>query len=512
MDAIRRSLRDDTGIAMVTVLGVLAFVTILAVFTFTLGQQALTESGNTQRQSMAFQVANAGLDAALANVQFNGLPTSGSQVITGGLDGLGSYTVTLTPQPMSECVAVSRGVSLDGAAEIIQTKFFYLNLWEFSIGSGSMTAGGGGVQGNGNIYGPLYVAGSIQLGGGANIEKGPLFVRTGGVGGIILQGTSHVGTPTEKLRLFCDGVYPPDAGDAQTKGGHYSYVSSSVPKINLPPLDMVYMQYVYNKAKAESYDNKMGPGATATTPNSEATANDPATYTTIDPGGSPVGVRAKAPNASTYYKVIGAATGPTSVWSGPWPSTRTPVLTLGGATSFGKWDYPNPLDASSSVRVNDDFAYDGATKTLYINGTVYVDGDVLFTGGPVNYVGNGTIVANGDITVRCAVRPKSGFTASKAGEAIGLVTPGKIFLDINPPNGNPKDLSEYPDFAGALFGQEQVAFTTNQQVRGSVLSKELYFSANNVHLFMNDALPTYLPDSLPGRGMAYIMKGNISRP
>lgn len=492
---------------MVVVLGVLAFVTVLAILAFTLGQQALVESGNTQRQSVAFQVANAGLDAALANVQYNGLPTEGT-VLTGNVEGLGSYVVTLSPQPVSECLAVSRGTSLDGAHEVIQTKFFYMNLWEFSIGSGSMTAGGGGVTGTGNIYGPLYVLGSIQLSGGANIERGPLFVKSGDIS---LSGDSHIGTPTDKIRLFCERIYPPDAGDSTDKGGHYAYVSSSVPKITLPPIDLTYLNYVYGKAKAESYDNKMG-AKTGAAVNIEATGNDASTYTSIDPGGSPIGARVKAPGASTYYKVIGADAGPTSVWAGPYTGTpRTGALVLGGSDSFGKWAYPN--SANPTPVVNDDFAYDGATKTLYLNGTIFIDHDVVFSGGPVSYVGNGTIVANGDVFVGCAVHPKDGFSASVgSGEALGIVTPGKIHLNINPPNGNPKVLTEYPDFAGALFGQEQVSFATNQQVRGSVLSKELNFSANNVHLYMNEALPTYLPDSLPGRGMAYIMKGNISRP
>ncbi len=494
---------------MVIVMGVISFMTVLAVMAFWLGGQALTEAGNTQTKSDAYQVASAGLDAALSKIQtMGGLPAVGQppMVVTGAVTGGGSYVVTLTPKPFSEVEAVSRGLSRRGAAEIIQTKFFYMNLWEFSVGSGSMTAGGGGVQGTGNVYGPLYVAGSIQLGGGANIEKGPLFVKNGDIS---LAGDSHLGTPAEKIRLFCEKSYPPDAGDATPKGGHYSYVSSSVPRITLPPLDLVYLTTMYEKAKRQSTDNKMGPDL-ATTENKEATGGDPATYAAL----TPPGPRVKAPNASAYYKVIGTTTGPTTAWAGPWPSARTPALVIGGTDSFGKAGYTNQFNTT----VHDDFAYvynvvDGS-KTLYVEGTVFVDGDVKFEGGPVKYVGNGTIVANGDIFITCPVYPLNpGWAAMQSnGEALGLVTPGKISIQISPANGNPKDLTPTPEFAGALYGQEQVGFLTNQQVRGSVLTKELYFAANNVHLFMNENLPKYLPESLPGRGMAYIMKGNIARP
>jgi len=70
----RRSSED--GIALITVIGVLAFVTILVISGFALSQQALMESTTAKSESQAFQAANAGLDAAVAYVQYQGFNES----------------------------------------------------------------------------------------------------------------------------------------------------------------------------------------------------------------------------------------------------------------------------------------------------------------------------------------------------------------------------------------------------------------------------------------------------
>ena len=42
-------------------------------------------------------------------------------------------------------------------------------------------------------------------------------------------------------------------------------------------------------------------------------------------------------------------------------------------------------------------AWDNATKTLTVNGTIFIDGDITLGGGTVNYKGNGTIYDNGSL-------------------------------------------------------------------------------------------------------------------
>lgn len=507
---IRRAMRathGEDGIAMVAVMGVLAVVTILSISAYIMAQQSLQEARLTQRQTFAFEAANAGMDVALAQIQANGfvlgtLQADGSRVLTGTVPGTGSYEVTLTALPSSEYLAVARGHGRDGGDELVQTKFFYLNLWEMNIAAGSaqsMTAGGGGITGTSNVTGPFYVRGSVELIGGAFVHKGPLFIKDGDLS--FGSAASHVGTSLQPVRLFCTGSYETNANT------YYAYVSRSVPDVTLPPTDLNYLTASYTKAIVESTDNLMGSGGGASEiPNYEAVGYDDATYTTMDPPGSalgsPIGPRTVAPGVTSGYKYIGADGGPTGAGNG------THGLTIGGTGSWGKYNYTGPGGAT----VHDDFAFDDSTNTLYVEGTIFIDGPLVIGGdGPVYYWGNGTIVANGPITIQDDCVPAAGFDASiTLKQALGLVTPGTI--TCNAGDANVRTESDPPDVAGAWFAGDKIVFTANVLFRGSALAAGIEFGKPNIHMITNEALPTYLPDSLPGEGQSFLSRGSWSRP
>ena len=74
--------------------------------------------------------------------------------------------------------------------------------------------------------------------------------------------------------------------------------------------------------------------------------------------------------------------------------------------------------------------------------------------------------------------------------------------------------TDRPDFAGAFFCQGTAIFTGNSYLKGSIIAGVMDFStysANNSHLITDPNLPSFLPDSLPGHGAAFLARGNWTR-
>jgi hypothetical protein len=489
--------RRDEGVALITVIGVLVLCTIIVIAGFVLSEQALHESVRTRNQSAAFQAASAGLDAALADVQVRGFQPTNFPM-SGTVGASGSYLVTLTPMPDSEYWAVSTGTSPSGAKEVIQTRFFYMNLWEMNLAAGSqqsLQAGTGALRGTTSITGPFYMKGTMDLSGNSSMEKGPLFIYQGDLNRI--TNGSSIGTAADPIRVFVTGAL---RNCTDVNSVHISYRSSSVPNITLPKVDAEYLESAYDTAISESFDNLMGPSSSIG--NLESSGGDPATYSSMVMGVPFSGNRSTASGASSHYKYIGPESGPSAQGAGTTP------LVIGGTGSWGKWDYN-----TTSGLVHDDFAFDDVNKILYIEGTVFVDGPITFNG-DIRHKGNGTLVSNGSITVNGSLTPYSptnNFDDTTALKwALGLVTP--LDLVCNAGGANLKSATDWPDAAGAWFVGGSATFTKNVLFRGSMLAGVIDAQHNNLHLVTNPLLPTYLPSSLPGRGMSFLNRGNISRP
>lgn len=499
MHGSRAFLRRDDGVAMIAVIGISAVVTVIAITAFVLSQQALLESRRTQVHTQAFQAANAGVDAALADIQAAGFqpghfPMGNSVGTTGSPDHMGNYVVSITTDDGLEFTAVSTGTAPDGSTETIKVRFFHMNLWEMQLAAGSnqsLTAGGGGITGTSNVTGPFYVRGNVQMGGTSFIHNGPFFVKDGNIN---LQGNAEIGSPTKPIRVYVSGTYP-------QANFYASSVSQAVPRITLPIVDMAFMTGKWNTAKAESVDNKRG-GLSSTFVNLECENGDPATYRTTEPPNSLMWQRAKVANASTHYKYVGPDAGPASTLGG-----GTTPLIIGGTGSWGSWWGDGHYYVIDSY---DDFCFDDATNTLYIEGTVFVDGPVTIAE-DITYKGNGTIVANGPITVNGSMVPQGGYSSGNVNkQALGLVTPTTI--TINYSTNNTKDLTQEPDLAGAFFAKERISFTGNGiLLKGSIIAGSITFAHPNIHLVTNPLLPTFLPEGMPGRGQKVLIPGQWVR-
>lgn len=513
----RRIASHDEGIAMVTVLGVMLVVTLLAVGSYNLTMQTLFESEKVEDESRAFRVASAGIDTVLAS--FTPTQTVFPAVVTP--DGTATITVSDTGGDAGEYEIVSTGVGLDGSTETVVQRFFYLNLWEMNFagtGSQSLISGSSGLNGSSNIWGPFYVLGGLAVESNMSMMEGPVFVKDGN---FERNGSGQIGTVDDPVRLYCDKDV-----DLKLTGGAKVYVEGpyvNVPYIELPKLRSDKMMSYAILAQTESRDGKMSRSQVADTPdNLELVSHEGRTYKyfgestgTISPIGEGGTRLVLGTPDTTYPDALGSY--------GSWGSiTTTGVVLPAGPGS--------PALYSSLPGVHDDFAYKddayilgGETwDLLYISGTVFVDGPLIVKD-DVMYIGNGTIVANGPVTLIGAVRPFSYSTdtavVNKVGEdkkwALGIVTPSDLTMEAWGANDGKEPIRDKPfDYAGAFYsdGRVYVGDHPGISIRGSIIANEMDFRNNtNVNLVTNPLLPEYLPDSLPGGGQGVISAGLWSR-
>jgi Tfp pilus assembly protein PilX len=501
MRVMRTMWRGDEGIAMPLVMGVIAVLTVVSITSFALASNALNETRRTEGETVAFQIANAGVDSAIEQVFRNGFE-SGSFPATGTVSA-GAYNVSIERLDNSEYQLTSLGTDATGFSETIVVRFFYINLWEMIFAAGnqeSLTAGGGGINGNSNVTGPFYVRGSVEMSGDSYVHKGPLFVD----GALTRQGSAQLGTAAMPIQLYVSGAYPEPGANV-----YYTSVSQSVPRIELPRMSAGELLEAAQKAQQESVDNGMGTPAWTSGTNYETLDADPRPvhYTTVDPPNSGGFVRRYArqddPTLHQFgYKYIGAASEPSA------PGQGTTGLTI-GPNSFGAWygnGYTNPDYC-------DDFAYDAVNGILYLYGTVFVDGPLTIDRA-IRYVGNGTIVANGPVTIVGDIHPSN--TGANdverrkmdAGHVMGIATPTDMSVSGTSSNSKPGDP---PEHSLALYAGGSIRFHNNELYIGSIVAGHINMGNNNVHLVTDPDLPDFLPDSLPGRDAPILTKGAWAR-
>lgn len=482
-----RELRDDdSGVAMMAVMGVIALMTIIAISAYLLAGQNLSATARVQQETEAFQAANSGVDRALARIQLNGFRTT-DYPVTGSSSTNATFTATVAPTSNSEYICTAVGTDASGRKETVKVKFFYLNMWNMNLAAGTNNAlGGGAVRGTTSVYGPFYVRGGVVLGSNSTIENGPLFIKGGD---LTITGSGQVGG-NGAIDVYVTGAYPA----VGSRGMNARTVSQSVPDISLPKLDIGIMTEDYNIAKTQSQDNVQGYPDSGVT-NLETTGS-PTSYISMFTASG--WNRPAAPGASSFYKVVGADGGIAPLGAGTHP------LVIGGTGSWGSYSGDGHYTLSS----HDDFIFNDATNELTIEGTVFVDGPVTFNES-VSYKGNGALICNGDITLNGDFLPATADGHPDATHVLGLVTPGNIVC--NSGDNNTKDPEGIPNVAGAFFASKDWSMTRNVLVKGSVLAGGITFAHANQHLVTDPDLPSYLPRGMPGSGNSILTKGSWVR-
>lgn len=483
-----RRLSDDSGVALITVIGVISVLTVLATSAFYLARQAYVSTERHEAESAAFQAANAGIDTVYADLATN----VGGEAVLSHYEttrtvavGDGTADVKLDRLAGIEYLVTATGRAADGTTEQVAVRFYYLSLWEMFIASGDDedSIGGGAVNGNASIDGPFFVRGDLGATGNTNFTRGPLFVT----GSVSQKGNFTLGAATEPIDLYVGKGYE------ESSRFYLKRVSRSVPDIKAPPLDDAFMDTAISRARQESYDNIQGTNDDEFTPTTNietaSGSGDASTYSTALTGWA----RPKAANASTWYKYIGPEGGRSEVGKG---STD---LVIGGTGSWGSWENDGHGYATGEW---DDFAYDDTKNVLYVEGTVFIDGDLTIND-DLKYRGNGTLIVNGDVHVNGYFVPL-GYEMSKD-EVVGIISAKNIYIKGDG-NWGPWNV------AAPLYAKDSLNFTkANSSVKGSIVSPQINFPSANFHLESDPMLPTFLPQSMPGRDTPILVVGAWSR-
>lgn len=484
---MRNPLNNDEGFVLFVVLGAIAVITAVAMGGFFLAQQSVAESRQVQSESKAFQVAASGLERELAT--FSTMNFAGNASYTkSGTTPDGQYTLNVGTTGVPFMYTIDSHGQSQGTSETVRETFFYMDLWDVNIGSGTNGdfpnpfGSGGSLNGNCYLWGPMYVMGDIDMNSQIELHNGPLFARNGF---IHMWANTKCYADSGTYSLFAsDGADISQSGPAQVK------VYTKVPEIDLPWVDAFYLDSAMEVAKEQSDDNLMGRQDRNLANTETGVVHVPGSYTGT-----------KALGASEYYKVVGSSTSHASLRAG------THNLSI-GATSFGK--YPGNGYAVGSPE-HDDFAFDATNGILYVEGTVFVDGDLTLTSNVRKYVGNGTIVANGDASLQLngELRPLAGTDGANnlnGSNCLGIASAGSVTLDGN---GGA--------FEGVIFANQNFYLLGNYtEMRGTVHANGIAPEHPNQTIKTEPSTVTWLPESMPGgptdpRGAGYAGTGIIAK-
>jgi hypothetical protein len=492
---------DEHGVTTVVVVGIFLVLAILAVGVLTIAVEGLTSVVENKRYVNALGLAEAGLDRVLWNLQEQGVEDvlSEPEFTLTFNNGVANVRITTEGAGTFQIKAISVGKvsQLDASPttyyrKAVEATLFSINIWDMNFAGGaqqSVQTGTSGITGNGTFIGPIFVRGSLPLGGNSAIYEGPVFIREGQI--IVQSNSVTLGTSSDHIDYaYIDGDPPivdkqgneiPES-EWENQGIYIDTLYGNTPEIDLPTLNSTKLQTYRERAESESTDNTLS-GTTQTAP--FVNEND-VIYPQVQNAFSGVG--------SGKYKVLDNDTSNASLGQGSFN------VTIGSSTpSFGMVD----VDGDGEV-VDDkpywEFAWDTTNSVLYVNGTVFVDGDLVLGDGvnTITYMGRGTIVVNGDITLKSHLLAADFPQTS----AIGLVSAGNFIIQIANSFSTPSDpYGSDPDLQGAFFALGDVDFSTSAQytkTRGTIIGGRFIFENIKPILQVDPDLPDKLPPSLPG--------------
>jgi len=442
-------LKEEKGMAMIVVIGIMLIVTTLAFGAMAVSESDLLLSERDRESMEALHVAEAGIQKALWQLEEQGSTMSSETIFTIPV-GNGIAQVSAVQDGTNSWYWTVESTGTCGEAHRkIKVTVFNFSIWNMNAGLGSnksLASGGNGIHGTTSVDGPFYVRGNIELSGTSSIKGGPLFIKTGSL--VFQSASATLGKSDKRVDTFIEPAegYDDIVGVKNKDNQLFiSRLSNQVPDIKLPPMEA--LSFYRDQAKKESTE----------------------TPVTAHPSADPV--------KSGGYKVVDDD----------------------GENETSDMKKTYKLDSGIASFGNNEFGWDRTNRILYTGGTTFVDGDLVIgdnENDTIRYDGRGTIVVNGNITIKGRLIPTT--TKMDNDHVLGLVTGKSIEIHINASNSGDPDK---PHVAGAFFAEEKIKIAKNNiTFVGSMIAGTLDFAdkTNNSHLFTDDSLPTFLPPSLPG--------------
>lgn len=480
--------KEEKGVAIVTVAGAVILLVILGIGLLSYIQNAYQKIHEYRQYQKALNLADAGVDKITWLYKNNAIPASYvGKIITLDFGNDGICKIKIEEGSLGfEKVVYSVGYTPQGYKKAIKVTLFSMNIWDLLLSAGNQNpdrrpGGSGGIEGNGMVFGPLYVRGGLpNLSGTFDIYEGPLFIKNGIL--VKQSAAGNVGTSSEPIRAYIDGN---EYGAVFRRSGNklipidpfvpelnlfISSLSRKVPDIEFPALTPSELERLRGVALNESSDNVL-----PSYPQNVAKVNYPEWQITAS-----ARVELNLP-LMPAYKVIdndNALNG----------SLNNFVLSN---QKFGFVDANGDGRIDSADEAYYEFAFDGTQpqKKLVINGTVFVDGNLTIQG-PIRYTGKGTLIVNGNLRIVNTLTASGNYPLINA---LGLAVKGNSTIAIQSANDNIDDIQV------ALFTEGDVVFTNNNtRYYGALIAGFIDMtSAQNIQLVLADALPGNLPPSLP---------------
>lgn len=490
---IRLRRADDSGIAMVTAIGMGMVMTLLAVASLAIAVSNANFAARSRRSGQAFQTADEGFNLALSRIK-NGIAGNSLRFDDTSTVNGATYSVDIErpdPSRPTHYTATSTSTTSSGERRTVRASVDSFSVWDFEFsgaGTNSNTNGSGAINGNVEMHGPFYVRGDFPVSGSSEYHGGPAYIKRdpspGTVwsgapnnlnvtqsGNLWIKGSSGVGDQLVSADCFGMTKKPVDVyaegGIYPLQGSYYPGVAitnTAVIDLQLPLVDENLMDYYYSAADFNT-DTNANPGA-------------------IFPGHDGIrnGGQSLTLDSSLSFKTI----------------NYTYQDRDGGASHSGgyfSWNYPpNLIDAS---------------RTLHIDGTVFVDGPLVIgdpnnQAHPINYTGRGTIVVNGPITINQPLKPAD-LTTFPASNVLGLVSnytgtaQPSVEIQVKP---SISLTGCDAHVAAAIFGKRELKVSKDTTVVGSLVGGSLTFANLNgggkAIVYSHTDLAANLPPKLPG--------------
>ena len=496
---LRRIAREERGMALILALGVLMALSISATTILFVSTSNERSSTNDKRGQVAFALAEAGLNNALAVLN---LPTNNAldeDVLPACTDNPES-SWNNNPYEGGEahwCGDLiwsesawrlrSKGVVQNGNAFITRLISAYVPIqpvvnqlnnnpaWNYMMATNTGAECDMLVNENITIESAMFVHGSLCLNNNADIRVGPVIVK----GSIKLDNIGSIGTSGTPISVAVGGYErDSDANLEYCKAGSAQWSAASA-------------------EACDSADRIYGSGGVNTTPPVIAmpTADWTAWYEDAIPG-----------PAKNCTAADGAASGTVPVFDNDYP-------TMGSGNGSVTTPFNLTPASSYTCRVGSasdpygELSWNASTRVLTIRGTMFIDGSVHASNGLLNsYDGQGTLYLRGTFLVANGTKLCGGVSGSNCD--YGAWDPNSELFTIiangnggQVPTGSSIQLDNNSQFQGALFATNGITLSNNASSDGPMLAGTIVLNQN----FTADDFGTILtvPPGMPGNPQVY---------
>jgi hypothetical protein len=556
---MRRLLKQESGIALVMSVGMLAVLSTVGVTTLVYTTSNARSSSFNKEDERAFSLAEAGLNnamAVLANPSNNALEssllpsteaTASSQTYEGGtakwygtLDrSAAMWTITslgLYNNPTGSGVAQVRR-KLVAKVPVIPTNTQTNNNPAWNYIYARATGNTCDVTLNNNLSGQsrFYVAGNLCLDNNVDITSESLIVR----GNVDLGNNADIGSSGTRVEAYVGGNCRYGGGSWATpctgnQDSRHIYskimpgasvgVNNTAPLIPEPTADLNV--WYDDAAPGPAQPCTASSGTPPTFDNSYPNRNNSLGVFELTPASS-YSCRVGPGAHTTLTGAMNASQTTLSVSSSagfPLTTFRIRIddeqMTVTGGFGTSTWTVirgANGTTAASHVNSQtvtwDDgdtigmIIWNTTTKTLTVKGTIFIDGSASITNGSLNkYDGQSTLYLSGVFYINNGSKLCGGVSGSDC--AFASWNPNNELLTVVADSsggtagvGNGILVDNNAQFQGGLFATYDVQFVNNARSDGPIVGRTVKL-ANNVQ---NDQFPTItsVPAGMPGNPIVY---------